>query len=173
MTHLFSIKRNNGHHSIYSNLNFSKLPCDVNLQVRPVNNKMASKITDIFDVDPLKTQIAPHSYVYATVFFSPKSIQEYDCVFEASVESQVKCKSLIFNVHGEGSLPRVQIISTTKNGFGNGVLNFRPLRTGQSEGLSLTLRNTSKLPARVTRRILKYAPEVKPEVPFKFTIFSF
>ena len=36
-----------------------------------------------------------------------------------------------------------------KNGFGNGVLNFRPLRTGQSESLSLTLRNTSKLPAKV------------------------
>jgi len=131
-------------------LNPQKLPCDINIQVKPINNKIASKIQDVFDVDPIRSQIGPHGFVFVTIFFAPKAIQEYDCVFEASVESTLKCKSLTFSVHGEGSLPRVQILHPSlKNAIGHGILNFRRLVTGRRESLPLVLKNTGNLPARI------------------------
>ena len=133
-------------------INPQKIPCDVNMQVKPINNKLASKSTDLFEVEPIRAQIPPHGFVFATVFFSPKAIQEYECTFEASVESTLKCKSLIFAVSGEGALPRVQIMHPRlRNSLGQGILNFRSLLVGKSERLPLNLKNTGTLQAGILK----------------------
>ena len=55
--------------------NNQKVPCDVVFTVKPVAAKGASKQQDIFEVEPSRAQVMNHSYVYATVTFTPPSMQ--------------------------------------------------------------------------------------------------
>lgn len=55
--------------------NNQKVPCDVVFTVKPVLVKGSSKLQDIFEVDPPRAQIMNHSHVYATVTFTPPSMQ--------------------------------------------------------------------------------------------------
>ena len=53
--------------------NNQKVPCDVVFTVKPLGAK--SRQQDIFEVEPARSQIMNHSYVYATVTFTPPSMQ--------------------------------------------------------------------------------------------------
>ena len=53
--------------------NNQKVPCDVVFTVKPVAAK--GKQQDIFEVEPARAQVMNHSYVYATVTFTPPSMQ--------------------------------------------------------------------------------------------------
>ena len=55
--------------------NNQKVPCDVVFTVKPVVAKGISKQQDIFEVEPSRAQVMNHSYVYATVTFTPPSMQ--------------------------------------------------------------------------------------------------
>jgi hypothetical protein len=55
--------------------NTNKVPCDVVFSVKPTNVKRAGQNQDIFEVEPPRAQISHHSHVYATVTFTPPSMQ--------------------------------------------------------------------------------------------------
>lgn len=59
-----------------------QVPVDVVFTVKPMTNKIAARIHDIYDVEPSKAQIQPHHFVYATVSFSPPAMNTYGCIFE-------------------------------------------------------------------------------------------
>ena len=48
-------------------------------QLKPVTQKGAPKIQEIFDVDPPRAQIANHSFMYVTITFTPPSMQVSGC----------------------------------------------------------------------------------------------
>ena len=52
-----------------------QVPCDVVFTLKPVQVKGAPKTQDVFDLDPPRMQIANHSFMYATVTFTPPSMQ--------------------------------------------------------------------------------------------------
>lgn len=55
--------------------NVNKVPCDVVFTVKPVVLKGMAKNQDVFEVEPQRALIANHSSVYATVTFTPPSMQ--------------------------------------------------------------------------------------------------
>ena len=55
--------------------NLQKVPCDVVFTVKPVAARGASRQQDIFEVEPARAQVMNHSHVYATVTFTPPSMQ--------------------------------------------------------------------------------------------------
>lgn len=99
----------------------------------------------------LKTVLPPHGFTYATVYFHPKAIQDYDCIFEAAVDgSGNKSKPLSFQLTGAGNLPRASLSHPSlKDEAGFGILNFRSLPVGQSQKLPLVLRNDGDLQAKI------------------------
>ena len=52
-----------------------QVPCDVIFNLKPVITKHGPKNTDVFEVEPARGQIPAHSHLYATVTFSPPSMQ--------------------------------------------------------------------------------------------------
>ena len=54
--------------------NNQKVPCDVIFTLKPIAAK-GIKQQDIFEVEPSRAQVMNHSYVYATVTFTPPSMQ--------------------------------------------------------------------------------------------------
>lgn len=75
-------------------------------------------------------------------------------MFEASIEglspNQVKGKSLVFEVSGEGNLPRITIAKpTVRNKTGQPLLLFKRLLVGRSESLPFELFNDGTLPSKV------------------------
>lgn len=54
---------------------FLQVPCDVLFSVKAHVTKATSKFNDVFEVDPPRAQIAPHSHTYAVLTFSPPSMQ--------------------------------------------------------------------------------------------------
>lgn len=61
--------------------NNQKVPCDVVFTVKPIIAKGASRQQEIFEVDPPRAQIMNHSYVYASVAFTPPSMQVFEPSF--------------------------------------------------------------------------------------------
>ena len=144
-------------------INSSKLPTDIVISLKPLTPKEKSKIGDVFELDVSKTVLPPHGFSYVTVFFQPKTIQDYDCIIEASVEGQGnKTKPLTFQLTGAGSLPRVSLVHPRlKNENGQGVLNFRSLPVGNYQNLPISLRNDGDLLSQIK---LPYGKTVKPRV---------
>ena len=59
--------------------NTSKVPCDVQFIVKPIISKhMTRSMSDVFEMEPSRAQITSHGFVYATVTFTPPSMQ-VDC----------------------------------------------------------------------------------------------
>ncbi|XP_073911808.1 hydrocephalus-inducing protein homolog [Castor canadensis] len=134
--------------------NMGKIACDVNLVVKPISNKAIARITDIFDVEPNKMCIASRSHAFATVFFTPQTMQTYQCVFEATLDglpsNLARSRGLVFDIFGEGTLPRVTVVRPTLyNQFGNPLLLFKRLLLGHSEKLPLILKNNGTIPAQL------------------------
>ncbi|XP_070307131.1 hydrocephalus-inducing protein homolog isoform X1 [Odocoileus virginianus] len=134
--------------------NVGKIACDVNIVVKPISNKVYARITDIFEVEPNKMSVASRSHAFATVFFTPQTMQTYQCIFEATLDglpsNLTKNRSLVFDIVGEGNLPRVTIVRPVLyNQYRNPLLLFKRLLLGHSETLPLILKNSGAIPAKL------------------------
>ncbi|XP_021488188.2 hydrocephalus-inducing protein homolog [Meriones unguiculatus] len=134
--------------------NVGKIACDINIFVKPISNKAINRITDIFDVEPNKMCIGSRSHAFATVLFMPQAMQTYQCIFEATLEglpsTLARSRGLVFDIIGEGTLPRVTVIRPTLyNQHGNPLLLFKRLLLGHSEKLPLILKNNGTIPAQL------------------------
>ncbi|MGH0129444.1 UNVERIFIED_CONTAM: hypothetical protein FKN15_002207 [Acipenser sinensis] len=142
-------------------INTGKVHCDLSVTVKPVSSKAAARITEVFEVEPTRMCVPSHSHSFAVVTFSPQTMQNYQCIFEAAVEgftssgSPTKTKSLMFDIAGDGNLPRVTVLRPSlRNKKGNPLLLFRRLLLGSSEKLLLLLKNDSNVPAQVNIDLL-------------------
>ncbi|XP_054435188.1 hydrocephalus-inducing protein homolog [Pteronotus mesoamericanus] len=134
--------------------NVGKIACDVNIVVKPISNKITARIVDIFEVEPTKMCIASRSHAFATVSFTPQTMQTYQCIFEATLDglpsNLTKNRSLVFDIVGEGNLPRVTVVQPVlHNQHGNPLLLFKRLLLGHSEKLPLILKNNGTIPAQL------------------------
>ncbi|XP_075621905.1 hydrocephalus-inducing protein homolog [Balearica regulorum gibbericeps] len=133
--------------------NVDKVPCDVVLSIKPIPSKPNSYVSDIFEVDPVRMCVPSRSHAFATVTFTPQTMQNYECTFEASLDGQaspaaVKAQSLTFDISGDGNLPRVTVLRPVlHNRRGNPLLLFKKLLLGDSEKLPLVLRNDGTVAA--------------------------
>uniref|UniRef100_A0A669QXT0 HYDIN axonemal central pair apparatus protein n=1 Tax=Phasianus colchicus TaxID=9054 RepID=A0A669QXT0_PHACC len=135
--------------------NVGKVPCDVVLSIKPISTKHNSRISDVFEVDPIQMCVPSRSHAFATVTFSPQTMQSYQCTFEACLELQaspvaIKTESLTFDISGEGNLPRVTVLRPVlRNKRGNPLLLFKKLLLGDSEKLPLVLQNNGIIPVQL------------------------
>ncbi|XP_043935458.1 hydrocephalus-inducing protein homolog [Protopterus annectens] len=136
-------------------INNGKVPCDVVLSVKPVfTSRTSARVNDIFEVEPSRMCVPSHCSLFAVVTFSPQTMQSYQCLFEAAVDgmpsSISKSKNLVFDIVGEGNLPRVTIVHPIlRNKSGNHLLLFKKLLLGRSETLPLHFKNDGSIPAQV------------------------
>ncbi|NXI70129.1 HYDIN protein, partial [Anseranas semipalmata] len=135
--------------------NVGKVRCDVVLSIKPTSGKLNSRISDVFEVDPVQMHVPSRSHAFATVTFTPQTMQSYQCTFEASLDAQAspaanKAQSLTFDISGDGNLPRVTVLRPVlHNKRGNPLLLFRKLLLGDSEKLPLVLHNGGVIPVQV------------------------
>lgn len=124
------------------------------------SNNIAAEAT--FELDPLRLHIAPHSYSYTTVTFTPASISTYTCQFEATLEnipSTVKQRSIGFDLTGDGTLPRFSVIKPTlRNKKGQTLILFKRTVVGGEDRQQLVLSNDGTLAAKVN--FFLYDPDV-------------
>ncbi|OXB57221.1 hypothetical protein ASZ78_016396 [Callipepla squamata] len=143
--------------------NVGKVPCDVVLSIKPISSKHNNRISDVFEVDPVQMCVPSRSHAFATVTFTPQTMKSYQCTFEASLETQaspvvVKTQSLVFDISGEGNLPRVTVLRPVlHNKRGNPLLLFKKLLLGDSEKLPLVLQNDGILPVQLLIDLLDEA----------------
>uniref|UniRef100_A0A8C8EBQ1 HYDIN protein n=1 Tax=Otus sunia TaxID=257818 RepID=A0A8C8EBQ1_9STRI len=122
--------------------NVGKVPCDVVLSIKPIRG-------DIFKVDPIRMGVPSRSHAFATVTFTPQTMQNYQCTFEASLDLGLS-KSLTFNISGDGNLPQVTVLRPVlHNKSGNPLLLFKKLLLGDSEKLPLVLHNSGIVPVQL------------------------
>ncbi|KAK3085440.1 hypothetical protein FSP39_003318 [Pinctada imbricata] len=135
--------------------NINKVPCDIALSVKPIVSKgTARQQQEIFEVEPTRAQILNHSHVYATVTFTPSSMQTFNAIFEAAIEgvptNQAKTRNLTFEISGEGNLPRISIMKPLiRNKRGQALLLFKRNLVGRTETLPIVLVNDGTLPSKV------------------------
>ncbi|NXX62461.1 HYDIN protein, partial [Scopus umbretta] len=140
--------------------NVDKVPCDVVLSIKPIPGKLNSRISDVFEVDPVRMCVPSRSHTFATVTFTPQTMQNYQCTFEASLDVQaspaaIKAQSLTFDISGDGNLPRVTVLHPVlHNKRGNPLLLFKKLLLGDSEKLPLVLHNGGIVPVQLTIDLL-------------------
>ena len=130
------------------------MPCDVLFSLKAVAVKASARHTDVFEVEPARAQIPSHSHMYATVTFCPPSMQSFAALLEAAVEgvpaNQAKGRNLVFEVHGEGNLPRISIMKpSVRNKKGQPLLLFKRILLGRFQTLPLTIANEGSLPSKV------------------------
>ncbi|XP_007442069.2 hydrocephalus-inducing protein homolog, partial [Python bivittatus] len=130
--------------------NTGRIPCDVVMTTKLISAKSTARISDTFELHPVRMCIASHSHAFATLTFSPQTMQTYQCIFEASVDAVpsvvAKSRALSFEVTGDGSLPRITIVRPVlRNKKGSPLLLFRKLLLGHMEALPLVLKNSGSL----------------------------
>ncbi|KAM9269036.1 LOW QUALITY PROTEIN: hydrocephalus-inducing protein homolog [Cariama cristata] len=135
--------------------NVDKVPCDVVLSIKPIPGKLNSPVSNIFKVDPVRMCVPSRSHAFATVTFTPETMQNYQCTFEASLDVQaspaaIKAQSLTFDISGDGNLPQVTVVHPDlHNKRGNPLLLFKKLLLGASEKLPLVLCNSGTIPVQL------------------------
>ncbi|NXU58594.1 HYDIN protein, partial [Turnix velox] len=140
--------------------NVDKVPCNVVLSIKPTSSKPHSRLGDIFEVDPISMSVPSRSHAFATVTFTPQTVQNYQCTFEASLDVTTspiasKGQSLTFDISGDGNLPQVTVLHPVlHNKRGNPLLLFKRLLLGQSEELPLVLHNSGTIPVQLTLDLL-------------------
>lgn len=100
--------------------------------------KPSARWHDVYEIEPQRASIPAHSYVYATVTFTPPSMQTYNATLEAAVDgmpsAMSKYRNLTFDIQGEGNLPRITVARpTARNKKGAPVLLFRRLLLGRTQ----------------------------------------
>ncbi|KAM6325117.1 LOW QUALITY PROTEIN: hydrocephalus-inducing protein homolog [Podargus strigoides] len=135
--------------------NVGRVPCEVVLSVKLIARKPNSSAKDIFKVDPPRMCVPSDSHAFATVTFSPYSMQNYQCTFKASLDIRasppaVPPQSLTFDISGEGHLPRVTVLRPRLHSKrGNPLLLFKKVLLGSSAELPLVLRNSGLVPVQL------------------------
>ncbi|NWI09406.1 HYDIN protein, partial [Crypturellus soui] len=135
--------------------NVDKISCEVVLSIKPIPSKLGTQPGDVFEVDPTRMCVSSRSHAFATVTFTPQAMQNYQCIFEASLDVPAsspvfKPQTLTFTISGDGNLPRVTILRPIlHNKQGNPLLLFKRLLLGDSEKLPLVLRNSGLIPVQV------------------------
>lgn len=134
--------------------NVNKVPCDVVMSLKPIIMKGMTKHLDVFEIEPPKALIPNHGHVYATVTFTPPSMQTFLATFEASIEgvpsNQARGRTLTFDISGEGNLPRISIQKpTVRNKRGQPLLLFKKILLGRNDMMNLVLLNDGTLPSKV------------------------
>ncbi|XP_069724910.1 hydrocephalus-inducing protein homolog [Phaenicophaeus curvirostris] len=146
-----------GHHATarFKIRNVGKVPCDVVFTIKPITNQLKSHISGIFEVNPVWIRVPSCSHTFATVTFTPQTMQNYQCTFEASLDilassAAIKAPSLTFGISGDGNLPRVTVLRPVRhNERGNPLLLFKKLLLGDSEELPLVLHNSGIIPVQL------------------------
>jgi len=121
-----------------------------------VNVDMAAKGSEpnAFEVlEPKQLQIPMHEHRYATILFEPTGLETFIASFEATVElgePEPKTNSLIFEVRGDGTLPRVSILEPKQRNYkGQALLAFKRLLKGKTQTQQIMIKNEGILPANV------------------------
>ncbi|XP_053127193.1 hydrocephalus-inducing protein homolog isoform X2 [Hemicordylus capensis] len=134
--------------------NLGRIPCDVFFAVKPISTKSTLRLADIFEIHPVRMCISSRSHAFVTLTFSPQTMQNYQCLFEASIDAPpsvaAKSRSLSFEVSGDGNLPRITVARPVlRNKKGHPLLLFRRLLLGHSEKLPLVLQNSGNIPVQL------------------------
>uniref|UniRef100_A0A670KA82 HYDIN axonemal central pair apparatus protein n=1 Tax=Podarcis muralis TaxID=64176 RepID=A0A670KA82_PODMU len=141
-----------GHQAVarFKICNTGRIPCDVVFSVKSISSKSSFRISDIFELQPVRMCIASRSHAFTSLTFSPQSMQNYQCIFEAAVDAPpsvvAKSRNLSFEVTGDGNLPQVTIMRPVlRNKKGNPLLLFRRLLLGHTEILPLVFKNCGSI----------------------------
>ncbi|XP_072551301.1 hydrocephalus-inducing protein homolog [Salminus brasiliensis] len=136
--------------------NPGKVLCELSLQVRSVFSKMSERRAEVFELSRTRMSIPSHSHAFATITFSPPTMQTYLGVFEATLEGASgvspmgKSKALVFDLVGEGNLPCITVVKPAqRTSQGQPVLQFKRLLVGRGQTLPLVIKNVSSVPARL------------------------
>ena len=142
----------------------NKTPIDVSLLLKSSSSFKAaafssSKVSSAaavdlpFEIEPARVQIAPHSFAYACVSFTPAAMQTYSAFLEATLENvpvSLKHKTVQFEISGEGTLPRFSIVKPVlKNKRGQSLMLFKRCILNHTDTQALLLSNDGTLPAKV------------------------
>nr|XP_046249402.1 hydrocephalus-inducing protein homolog [Scatophagus argus] len=135
--------------------NNRKVPCVLSLAIKNAGFK-TSRNVEAFDLSATTLSIPSQSHSFATVTFTPQTMQFYSAVFEATVEGTnrmtptFKSKVLEFELMGEGNLPSVCVVRPALRNSGEiPVLQFRRVLVGRRHTLPLVLLNDGNVPAQV------------------------
>ncbi|XP_041376326.1 hydrocephalus-inducing protein-like isoform X3 [Gigantopelta aegis] len=125
--------------------NTGRVPSDVVMSLKPSNPSS----TDVFEVEPARGQIPINSHMFVTVTFIPPSMNKFSSMLEVFVESN-RNKLLMFEVSGEGNLPRVRIHKpAVRNKRGLPIMLFKKILLGRTQTLPFTLFNDGTLACKV------------------------
>lgn len=88
------------------------------------------------------------------ILYCLNSLQNFNAIFEAAIEgvatNQARGKNLIFEVSGDGNLPRITIQKpTVRNKRGQALMLFKKNLINCSETMPLVLVNDGTLPSKV------------------------
>ncbi|CAM4581517.1 unnamed protein product [Leuciscus chuanchicus] len=144
--------------------NPGKVSCELSLAIKTV--KMTMHNAEVFELTPAKMCIPSHSYAFATVTFSPLTMNTYHAVFEAVLKvntsftrsvlyhnqtSAHRPKALVFDLMGEGNLPSITVLRPVQRTYrGQPVLQFKRLLVGRGQTLPLVIKNNGNVPAQVS-----------------------
>ncbi|XP_064015890.1 LOW QUALITY PROTEIN: hydrocephalus-inducing protein homolog [Pogoniulus pusillus] len=140
--------------------NAGRVPCALLLCLQPSSSRGSSRAGEAFRVEPARMCVPSCSHAFATVTFTPHSIQSYHCTFEASLDVQaspaaVPGQSLSFAISGAGKLPEVRVLRPAlRDAAGTPLLLFGRLLLGSCRSLPLVLHNSGAVPAQVLLDLL-------------------
>ncbi|KAI6660485.1 hypothetical protein LOD99_14069 [Oopsacas minuta] len=150
--------------------NTSKVPCDVICMPKGIGSpfKQMKGMGEVFEIEPSKLHLLPHSHKFVTVTFRPQAIQHYHYNFSVSLEGPghlSRGMGLNFDLQGEGSLPQVAVLqpaATDRNG--KPVMIFKRLVVGKTQYLPLVLSNIGSMSAMMSLKLDEQANEftIKP-----------
>jgi hydrocephalus-inducing protein len=133
--------------------NSNKIAVDVAFFIKSMQRNTKVTHESVFDLDTARVQIQPHHYAYATVSFTPQAMIAYNTVFEATLENvgnTVKNKSISFEIHGDGNLPRFNVLKpATRNKKGQFIMHFKKSVIGDADNQTLILQNEGSLATKV------------------------
>jgi hydrocephalus-inducing protein len=130
------------------------MPIDVSIILKSSSKSTKATGNDSpFEIEPQRSQIMPHSYIYAIVSFTPPAMSSYSTFLEASLENvsnSLKSKTFQFEISGEGNLPRFTIVRPAlKNKRGQSLMLFNRCIVNHNDTQQLILSNDGTIPAKV------------------------
>ena len=148
---IIASKNPNGVNERFKLINNNKIPCTVNINVKPrTNSKSEGFAFSTSSTGPIK--IYPGESQYVTVTFTPTNIMPYSGLFEAIVDggSDPKTGTLRFELRGEGTLPTLLLDSPKEyDTDGNPILKFKKTRLSKIATGEIVLKNEGVVPATV------------------------
>ena len=148
---IIASKNPNGVSERFKLINNNKIPCTVNVNVKPrTNSKSEGFAFSTTATAPIK--IYPGESQYVTVTFTPTNVMPYSGLFEAVVDggSDQKTGALRFELRGEGTLPTLLLEAPNEfDNDGNPILKFKKTRLKKTAMGQIVLKNEGVVPATV------------------------